>query len=71
MNSQYSYKHFIKNRYGDDIYQNILRHQKVAKSFEMVRGDIKFWQGVKLNESSQYTAVLGVHDLRPRPLGRL
>ena len=42
MNSQHSYKHFIRNRYGDDTYQNILKHQKVAKSFEMVRRDIRF-----------------------------
>jgi len=41
MNSQHSYKHFIRNRYGDDTYQNILKHQK-AKSFEMVRRDIRF-----------------------------
>ena len=42
MNSQHSYKHFIRNRYGDDTYQNILKHQKVEKSFEMVRRDIRF-----------------------------
>ena len=42
LNSQHSYKHFIRNRYGDDTYQNILKHQKVEKSFEMVRRDIRF-----------------------------
>ena len=71
MNSQHSYEHFIRNRYGDDTYQKILKHQKVAKSFEMVRRDKGFWQGVKKKKSSQYIAILGVDDLRPQPLGRL
>ena len=42
MNSQHSYKYFIRNRYGDDTYKNILKHQKFARSFEMVRRDIRF-----------------------------
>ena len=42
MNSQHSYKHFIRNRYGDDTYKNILKHQKFSRSFEMVRRDIRF-----------------------------
>ena len=71
MNSQHSYKHFIRNRYGDDTYQNILKHQKVAKSFEMVRRDIRFLARCKKEKVISIHAVLGVDNLRPQPLGRL
>ena len=64
------YKDFIRNRYGDDTYQNILKHQKVAKSLEMVRRDIRFLARCKKKVIPIHCSIR-VDDLRPKPIGRL